>query len=54
MKIIDTPIPDLKVIEPTVFGDERGFFMESWKQSSFEEAGIQTYFVQDNHSKSTK
>jgi len=54
MKIIPTPIPDLFVIEPQVRWDERGFFMESWKQSSFDEAGIQVTFVQDNHSKSEK
>lgn len=47
-------IPDVKIIEPTVFGDERGFFMEIWQQKLFEEqvAGKETNFVQDNHSKS--
>lgn len=56
MKIIDTKIPDVKIIEPTVFGDERGFFMETWNQKQFEElvAGKPTKFVQDNHSKSKK
>lgn len=56
MKIIDTKIPDVKVIEPTVFGDERGFFMETWNQKRFEErvTGKPTTFVQDNHSKSKK
>lgn len=56
MKIIDTSIPDVKIIEPTVFGDERGFFMETWQQKEFEElvAGKVTHFVQDNHSKSKK
>ena len=54
MKIIDTPIPDIKIIEPQVFGDERGFFMETWNQKLFEErvTGKPTQFVQDNHSKS--
>lgn len=54
MKIIDTKIPDVKIIEPTVFGDERGFFMETWNQKQFEEliTGKPTQFVQDNHSKS--
>lgn len=56
MKIIDTKIPDVKIIEPTVFGDERGFFMETWNQKQFEEqvTGKPTQFVQDNHSKSKK
>jgi dTDP-4-dehydrorhamnose 3,5-epimerase len=56
MKVIDTKIPDVKIIEPTVFGDERGFFMETWQQKKFEElvTGKPTRFVQDNHSKSKK
>ncbi|MBN8103427.1 dTDP-4-dehydrorhamnose 3,5-epimerase [Vibrio vulnificus] len=56
MKIINTRIPDVKIIEPTVFGDERGFFMETWNQKQFEElvTGKPTQFVQDNHSKSKK
>ncbi|OOE94800.1 dTDP-4-dehydrorhamnose 3,5-epimerase [Salinivibrio sp. IB643] len=56
MKVIDTKIPDVKIIEPTVFGDNRGFFMETWQQKKFEElvAGKPTTFVQDNHSKSKK
>lgn len=56
MKVIDTKIPDVKIIEPTVFGDERGFFMETWNQKRFEEVvtGKPTQFVQDNHSKSKK
>ncbi|EGR4232762.1 dTDP-4-dehydrorhamnose 3,5-epimerase [Vibrio cholerae] len=56
MKVIDTKIPDVKIIEPTVFGDERGFFMETWNQKRFEElvTGKPTRFVQDNHSKSKK
>lgn len=54
MKVINTSIPDVKIIEPTVFGDERGFFMETWSQKKFEErvTGKPTSFVQDNHSKS--
>tara|TARA_R110001583_G_scaffold107898_1_gene256607 strand:- start:17722 stop:18273 length:552 start_codon:yes stop_codon:yes gene_type:complete len=54
MKVIDTKIPDVKIIEPAVFGDERGFFMETWNQKEFEEkvTGKKTLFVQDNHSKS--
>lgn len=56
MKIIDTKIPDVKIIEPKVFGDDRGFFMETWNQKQFEElvTGKPTKFVQDNHSKSKK
>lgn len=54
MKVIDTSIPDVKIIEPAVFGDERGFFMETWSQRKFEKlvSGRPTSFVQDNHSKS--
>ncbi|MEZ9699191.1 dTDP-4-dehydrorhamnose 3,5-epimerase [Vibrio sp. 10N.261.46.E12] len=54
MKVIDTRIPDVKIIEPSVFGDERGFFMETWQQEKFEQlvTGGPTQFVQDNHSKS--
>jgi dTDP-4-dehydrorhamnose 3,5-epimerase len=56
MKVIDTEIPDVKIIEPDIFGDERGFFMETWNQNTFEElvTGKSTQFVQDNHSKSKK
>ena len=56
MKVIDTRIPDVKIIEPRIFGDERGFFMETWNQKQFEElvTGKSTRFVQDNHSKSNK
>ncbi|MFM2588582.1 dTDP-4-dehydrorhamnose 3,5-epimerase [Vibrio sp. TBV020] len=56
MKVIDTKIPEVKIIEPTVFGDERGFFMETWQQKKFEElvTGKPANFVQDNHSKSKK
>lgn len=56
MNVIDTEIPDVKIIEPQVFGDERGFFMETWNQKRFEEqvTGRPTLFVQDNHSKSKK
>lgn len=56
MKVIDTHIPEIKIIEPQVFGDERGFFMETWQQKKFEElvTGKPTPFVQDNHSKSSK
>lgn len=55
MKITSTSIPDVFVIEPKVFGDERGFFFESFNQKIFEDAVGKHYdFVQDNHSKSSK
>lgn len=54
MKINETKIPDVKLIEPNVFGDERGFFMETWNEEAFREAGINATFVQDNHSRSVK
>lgn len=55
MKVIDTAIPDLKIIEPNVFGDERGFFFESFNQAKFDAAiGRSVDFVQDNHSRSVK
>ena len=55
MKIIDTAIHDVKIIEPTVHEDERGFFFESFNQKDFEQAiGRKVDFVQDNHSKSAR
>jgi dTDP-4-dehydrorhamnose 3,5-epimerase len=55
MKVTDTKIPDVKIIEPTVFEDERGFFFESYNHKKFEESiGYSVSFVQDNHSKSSK
>ena len=56
MKVIDTNIPDVKIIEPDVFGDDRGFFMETWRQNEFEEKVSKgpCTFVQDNHSKSKR
>ncbi|MBS1162033.1 MAG: rfbC [Proteobacteria bacterium] len=55
MKITPTRIPEVIVIEPKVFGDERGFFFESFNQHAFLEAtGLDVVFVQDNHSKSAK
>ena len=53
MKAITTAIPEVKVIEPAVFGDARGFFYESWNQRAFDAAmGREVRFVQDNHSAS--
>ena len=54
MQIIATTIPDVLVLEPRVFGDERGFFLESWNQREFARLGLPTHFVQDNHSKSAR
>lgn len=54
MKIIPTRIPEVLIIEPKVFGDERGFFMETWQRKKFAEVGIDADFVQDNHSRSVK
>lgn len=53
-KKIETGIEGLYIIEPTVFGDERGFFVESYNKNDFIELGISDEFVQDNHSKSKK
>ncbi|MDY5306178.1 dTDP-4-dehydrorhamnose 3,5-epimerase [Fusobacterium gastrosuis] len=53
-KKIETGIEGLYIIEPTVFGDERGFFVESYNKNDFTELGISDEFVQDNHSKSKK
>ncbi len=52
MQIIETSLASVLLIEPKVFGDERGFFMETWQKKFFEEAGIRAPFVQDNHSRS--
>lgn len=52
MKIRPTRIPEVLLVEPDVFGDARGFFMESWHRKKFAEAGLDVDFVQDNHSRS--
>lgn len=54
MKSINTPIEDLIVFEPDVFGDERGYFMESYNKATMKELGLDVEFVQDNESKSKK
>ncbi|MDM7943729.1 MAG: dTDP-4-dehydrorhamnose 3,5-epimerase [Hydrogenophaga sp.] len=55
MKVTPTAIPDVLIIEPKVFGDERGFFFESFNQKAFNDAtGLDVNFVQDNHSRSAK
>ena len=54
MKVIDTPLPGCKIIEPQVFGDERGFFMETWNRERYAEHGIDVDFKQSNLSLSAK
>ena len=55
MQVHTTHIPDVLILEPKVFGDERGFFLESWNQKTLkDQSGIDEVFVQDNHSKSSK
>lgn len=53
MKITKTKLDGVVIVEPDVFGDNRGFFMESWNKKKMEEVGLYYDFVQDNHSKST-
>lgn len=54
MNIIETKIPGVLIVEPPVFGDARGFFMETWRQECYEQVGIKNRFVQDNLSFSSK
>jgi dTDP-4-dehydrorhamnose 3,5-epimerase len=54
VNVTPTAVPDVKLIEPKVFGDDRGFFMESWNARAFAAAGLGATFVQDNHSRSRR
>ena len=54
MQVIRTAIPDVLVVEPKVFGDERGYFYESYNERALEKLGLHARFVQDNHSRSAK
>lgn len=55
MEVIDTSISDVKIIKPKIFGDERGFFLETFEQKRYQERlGEELVFVQDNHSRSQK
>jgi dTDP-4-dehydrorhamnose 3,5-epimerase len=54
MRVTPTAIPDVLVVEPRVFGDERGFFFESWNRRALAHAGLDADFVQDNHSRSSR
>lgn len=54
MEFVPTRIPEVVLIKPNVFGDSRGYFLETWQQSKFATAGISAHFVQDNHSHSSQ
>ena len=54
MNITETELPEVKLIEPNVFGDQRGFFMEVYHREKFQSQGIALDFVQDNHSLSSQ
>jgi dTDP-4-dehydrorhamnose 3,5-epimerase len=54
VNIIETALPGVLIIEPKLFGDARGFFLESWNQQAFASAGLTMDFVQDNHSRSAR
>jgi len=54
MQVTTTALPGVLLIEPRVFGDERGFFFESWNRRAFADAGVDVDFVQDNHSRSAR
>ena len=54
MKALPTELPDVLIVEPKVFGDARGFFMETWNARAFDALGIKAQFVQDNHSRSAR
>ncbi len=54
MNVIQTALPDVLILEPQVFGDARGFFLESYNRRRFAELGLPTEFVQDNHSRSAR
>lgn len=54
MNFVETPLKDVYVLEPRVFGDSRGFFLETWNRKVFADAGFDLDFVQDNHSRSAR
>lgn len=53
MNIVNTPIADVLLLKPRIFGDHRGYFVETWQQERYAEIGINLPFVQDNHSRSS-
>jgi dTDP-4-dehydrorhamnose 3,5-epimerase len=54
VKFEETPLPGVYLLQPDVFGDQRGFFLESWNRETFRQAGFDLDFVQDNHSRSAR
>jgi dTDP-4-dehydrorhamnose 3,5-epimerase len=54
MNVVETSLPGVLILEPRVFGDDRGFFFESYNKKAYQKAGITTEFVQDNHSRSVR
>jgi len=54
MRFLPTELPDVRIIEPVSFSDDRGFFFECWNEAAFRAAGIEATFVQDNHSRSIR
>ncbi|HEY9099685.1 MAG TPA: dTDP-4-dehydrorhamnose 3,5-epimerase [Thiobacillus sp.] len=54
MNVIETRLPGVLILEPKVFGDSRGFFLESWNHKTFHDLGLSLDFVQDNHSRSSR
>lgn len=54
MKITETPLPGLLIIEPSVFNDQRGYFFESFQHQRYQDSGIESHFIQDNESKSVR
>lgn len=54
MRLVETALPEVRIVEPAVYADDRGFFLESWNAAVFAEAGIDAQFVQDNHSHSAR
>ncbi len=54
MKVTESPLPGLLIIEPRIFSDPRGYFFESWQEERYADAGMETHFIQDNESKSAR
>ncbi len=54
MEVVDLSVPDVKLIKPRVFPDDRGFFLQSYHEQQYRDAGIDVSFVQDNHSRSSR
>ena len=54
MEFVPTAIPDVVIVRPKVFGDSRGFFLETWEERKFAAGGLNMHFVQDNHSRSSR